>query len=190
MTKHVFRPNPFDGSNARVYLGRVLVVGKWSVAVFARNEVESIESCLKAIGVACGDADSHVTVIVNGSKDGTDKVAFRYGQLCRTPTSIFVIPFGDKANAWNEFVYNLRPTAHIYFFVDAYAIVETRAFQLLASALRNNTAANAATGVPSVGRSAAALAARMHAVGGLHGSLYVLPLRFVERICEISIIYL
>jgi glycosyltransferase involved in cell wall biosynthesis len=156
----------------------------WSVVVFAKNEKGSIESCLSAIETACSGSDSHVTVVLNGSKDGTDEAVFRYSRLCRIPINIFEIPFGDKANAWNKFIYDLRPSAHVYFFVDAYAIVGMRAFQLLAFALQKHTAANAATGVPSSGRSAAALAAEMHATGGLHGSLHALRFRFVERICE------
>jgi hypothetical protein len=160
-------------------------VVKWSVTVFAKDEIGSIELCLSAIDAACGDTDSHVTVVINGSRDDTYKSVLRYRQLCSSrPLSIFMIPFGDKANAWNKFIYDLRPRAHTYFFVDAYAVVEEHAFQLLASALSNNILANAATGVPSAGRCAAAVAARMHAMGGLHGALHALPLQFVDRICE------
>jgi hypothetical protein len=97
--------------------------------------------------------------------------------------SVFEIAFGDKANAWNHFIHRFRPPASVYFFVDAYAVVQPFAFDQLSKAIASSNGVNAATALPTTGRSAASLSRRIRETHGLHGSLHALRRDFVDRIC-------
>lgn len=154
----------------------------WSIAVFARNEAASLPGCLQAIEEAARGVTAHLTVILNGTTDESHDVLRREMGRLAPLASGYVIPFADKANAWNQFVYALRPRAWVYFFIDAYARVDAAALRELADSLEADNHANAAAAVPSTGRSAAALRAAMIAEGGLHGSLFALRRSFLDRL--------
>jgi hypothetical protein len=98
--------------------------------------------------------------------------------------NVVEIAFGDKANAWNQFTYSWRPDAYIYFFVDAYIAAHPKALASMAAVLQKKQNLNAATGVPTQGRSANMIADLMSKTGGLHGSLHALPCHFVQRIVK------
>lgn len=156
----------------------------WSVAVFARNEEQSISKCLKELDKACVPARSICTVIVNGSTDRTRDLSVYYSHNSRMVVKVFEIRYGDKSNAWNEFVYRVRPEAQVYLFVDAYVWVNSESLSRLAAAFELSRPLNAATGVPTRGRSAVKIADAMLRFGGLHGSLHALPRHFVSRIVD------
>jgi len=119
---------------------------------------------------------------VNGSGQSfvheAHRLKSRYGGILR----VFEIRFGDKSHAWNQYVYGVNASHAFHAFVDAYVRVKPNAIPLLVESLKRNARAVAATGVPSVGRQASALAAQMNLRGGLHGSLHVLRGSFIDRI--------
>ncbi|MCB1972160.1 MAG: glycosyltransferase family 2 protein [Geminicoccaceae bacterium] len=157
-------------------------MARWSVSVFAKNEEDSVSSCLAAVDAALAGSPSVVTVIVNGSTDRTFERVCRYRDGRRPDMRAFRSSLASKANAWNSFVHDLKPEADLYFFVDAYARVEPDAFRRLAAALERHPQAHAATSVPTTGRSASLVAGNSIEHGGLHGTLHVLRREFVDGI--------
>src|SRR2546423_1611216 len=101
---------------------------KWSVSVYARNESARLENCLEAVARAARGASTHVAVILNGTRDGSAATCSATARRLGLPVEIYSIVLGDKANAFNQFIYSIRPVADTYFFVDGYACVSSRAF--------------------------------------------------------------
>ena len=157
---------------------------RWSVTVFAKNEEASIARCLDAISAAEAPSDRHLSIVVNGSTDNTIDRILAWKSKTSTQLDLFQSPIASKANAWNGFIYDQRPKADIYFFVDAYAFVETGAFRALAEALDQNPKAHAASSIPTTGRSAAKVAKNFIQYGAVHGTLHALRASFIERIVE------
>jgi hypothetical protein len=154
----------------------------WSIAVFGRNEAGSIGDCLRAIARAGQGHAPHVTVLLNGTTDGSQALAGEALRAEGLAGCVYDIPHGDKAHAVNLFLHELRPRAGTYFCVDAYARVRPDALRLLAASLERQPKALAAAAVPSTGRSAPALRRMMQEHSGLHGSLFALRGDFVDRL--------
>ncbi len=159
----------------------------WSVAIFGRNEAASIGACIAALALAAEGRSLHLTILLNGTTDGSHREASLALRRCGLPGSIHAIAEADKANAVNQFIRKLRPEAETYFFVDAYARVAPDALRHLAQALLDHPGAQAAAAVPSTGRSAARLRAAMIRHPGLHGSLFALRGGFVARIAALGL---
>jgi len=161
-----------------------------SVAIFARDEAERIGPCLQALAAAHAHAPAwpeglpgvHVTVLLNGSRDDSERRAAAALIKTGLPGRIYVIGHGDKANAINQFLHRLRPPAETYIFIDGYAAVCADALGLLSRCLAAQPMAHAAAAVPSTGRSAATVRRNMLAHPGLNGSLFALRGCFVERL--------
>ncbi|MBP0496110.1 glycosyltransferase [Pararoseomonas indoligenes] len=160
---------------------------EWSAAVFGRNEAPFIPGCIRALARAGAGRDLHVTVLLNGTTDGSAAAASAALREAGLRGRVFAISQADKANAFNQFVHALRPRAETGFFVDAYAEVAPDALYRLAAGLRAHPAAQAAAAVPSTGRSADALRRRMRVEPGLHGSLFALRGGFLDRIAAAGV---
>jgi hypothetical protein len=154
----------------------------WSIAVFGRNEAASIGDCLRAIARAGQGHAPHVTVLLNGTTDGSTALAAQAMRAEGLGGCVYDIPHGDKSHAMNLFLHELRPPAETYFCVDAYARVRPDALRHLAARLAAQPRALAAAAVPSTGRSAPALRRMMLEQSGLHGSLFALRAGFVDRL--------
>jgi hypothetical protein len=126
----------------------------WSIAIFARNEQARIKECLIALADACVGVRVHVTLLVNGTTDRTCETAKTVLPALGMDFVIYEIEAACKSHAINLFVHELRPPASLYFFVDAATFVERGALRALATALRDNPAMLAASGLPRNGRSA------------------------------------
>ena len=159
----------------------------WSAAIFGRNEAATIGACIHALAPAARGRTLHITLLLNGTTDGSHLEASSALRRSGLPGRIYVIAEGDKANAINHFIQHLRPPAETYFFVDAYAVVAADALRLLADALSDAPQAQAAAAVPRTGFSAARLRREMILNPGLHGSLFALRGEFVERIAELGL---
>lgn len=154
----------------------------WSVVVIARNEADRLESCLDHIVNELRDRSACVTVILNGTRDRSAEIAQRFVAGVTIPSQAFDIPFADKSNAWNQYVYGIAPEASMHTFVDGYAYAAPGSLDALATALAADPNAHAATGMPSGTPGAAAQHEGMLRDGGLHGSLHALRDDFLQRI--------
>ena len=85
----------------------------WSIAIFAHNEEANIIACLDAVLNQTGSENSRIFVLVNGSRDGTEKIVCEYAQSHANVLPV-KIALADKANAWNEYIHNSpHPHPHI-----------------------------------------------------------------------------
>ena len=152
-------------------------VPEWSVAIFSSREsagtlVKSVRAVLSAI-----ERDAFVDIIVNGNEPLAQEIAgfvdgFKPDMAGRLLLRLWFIAEGDKAHAWNQYLYGIWPGARLTYFVDGYVRVHRHAFTRIATALAEDSHAMAATGVPTQGRTSAKLRADMQRSNGIHGNLY------------------
>lgn len=157
---------------------------EWQVAVFCHNERGRIAACLTSISAAIGSRRALITVIINGSTDGSEAVARAASAEIGVPVQIFSIPHADKSNAINCFLLDrrLRANADMYYFVDGYVTIARGAFRAMAARLAERPGAMAATGIAANGRTETRSRQATVEVGGMmHGQLYALRPDFIER---------
>ncbi len=154
----------------------------WSVVVIARNEAARIALCIERVAREMQGRQARLTVILNGSTDGSVEILRQVVPRLEVPARALHIGFGDKSNAWNQYIFALAPEAETHLFVDGYAHVAPGAFAALALALERTPHAHAASGLPSGTPSAAQQSADMARHGGMHGSLHALRGGFVARV--------
>jgi glycosyltransferase involved in cell wall biosynthesis len=155
----------------------------WNVAVFCRNERWSIARCIESIADATHARRTLITLIVNGSSDDSATLALEAAARRGIPIAVYVIEYGDKANAINQFFYALREPAHNYFFIDAYVKVGPNALAAMESCLMMRPDAVAATGVAVNGRTMTRSTGPTLTEGHrLHGQLHALRPEFIDRL--------
>jgi glycosyltransferase involved in cell wall biosynthesis len=155
----------------------------WNVAVFCRNERWSIAQCIESIADATRERRTLITLIVNGSNDDSATLALEAAARRGIPIAVYVIKYGDKANAINQFFYTLREPARNYFFIDAYVKVGPNALAAMESCLMKRPDAVAATGVAVNGRTMTRSTGPTLTEGHrLHGQLHALRPEFIDRL--------
>ena len=154
-----------------------------SIVVIARNEAARLDGCVASILDDLPTAAAAVTVLLNDCRDASAAIIRRLAGVARVPLRGYGIAFADKSNAWNQYLHGPAGLdAGLHVFVDGYAHVRPGSLKALADALAGRPGLNAATGVPSEGRSAAQQRETLVRSGGLHGSLHALPDAFVGRL--------
>ncbi len=151
----------------------------WAVALISsRESPATLQASVQAV-LDAAQAPTHVDVLVNGNLELAAAMVQQLPQL-KPPNGISVqlrlwqIALGDKANAINTYLHDIWPEADTTYFVDGYVRPHTNAMAHLHRALAASPQHLAASAVPSMGRSAEALAQRMAQVGGLHGNLHAI----------------
>lgn len=155
-----------------------------SAVVISRNDGAHLARCLTSLlqDMASLSGTNTITVVLNGCRDGSLSLAQRIAATAPLPVHVHSLPLGDKANAINEYIHRFAPVAAMHVFVDGYAAVAPGSLAALRAALQSDPKFNAATGLPTQGRSAAAAREQLARLGGLHGSLHALRGGFVERL--------
>jgi len=149
---------------------------KWSVAIFSSRESETtLLSSIDAAASAARGVNAVIDVIVNGNPAlaaATVRHIAMNGNLADNPVTLRVwsIEIPDKSNALNRYIHEIWPESEIAFFIDGYARVLPDALANIANGLANAREALAASGVATMGRSAAALRKR----GEPHGNLFAI----------------
>lgn len=152
-------------------------VPTWSIAIFAcRETLATLTRCVQAAKNAVGSHDATIDVLINGNNSLAEEatVAAAEWQAAQCQVRIWKIEQGDKAHAWNEYLYKIWTPGTIAFFLDAYAEAQPQALAKLAAVFDSPSCALAATAVPSEGRSAAWQRDKMLREGGLQGNLHAL----------------
>jgi glycosyltransferase involved in cell wall biosynthesis len=157
----------------------------WNVAVFCRNERWSIARCIESIAEASRDRRTLITLIVNGSTDDSAALALDAARRRGVAIAVHSIAYGDKANAINQFFYELREAARYYFFIDAYVKIGPNALAAMERCLASRPEVIAATGIAMNGRTM-----RRHTQptlnhgARLHGQMHALRPDFIARLTE------
>jgi len=153
---------------------------EWGVAIIAAREtLPTLCATLQATMSAASPLTT-IDVIVNGNPNLADETA----HFCATDRwiaaaagpfiRVWEIGVGDKANAWNQYIKHIWPRTQLTFFIDGYARPLPESFSKLAETMASDANLLAATGVPTIGRTAASLRREMLDNGGLHGNLFAL----------------
>lgn len=153
----------------------------WSVAVFAHNEARTITSCLDAILAQRPERPFPVFVLINGSRDATERKVRAFARLQPQVLPV-LMPLGDKANAWNEYVHTHAPDASIHFFVDGDTTPLPYAFTTLARTMQERPEAVAVGALPASGRDRIGWSRRMQVFGRLAGCLYALRGSYLDAL--------
>jgi glycosyltransferase involved in cell wall biosynthesis len=152
------------------------------VAIFAHNEERSIRSAIESVFAAFAGQQEFrpvVYVLENGSKDGTAAAA-REVAAGRSDIHVVEIPFGDKADTWNRYVFELAPEAEAHIFMDGDVCMGSGAGPELLRVLASSPDALAAVALPKGGRHARQYAAIIRANPSIWGNLYALKKQAVE----------
>lgn len=153
----------------------------WNVAVYGVNEGERLRGCLDSIAASLAGQRSLITVILNGSRDDSLKIALdaaRAGQ----PVEVFQIAAADKSNAINQFNHALRSPARAYAGVDGYAYVGLKSFAAMRHKLDTDPHAMAVAAIATTGRTMRHTATAALRTGGqLGGQLHALRPDFLDR---------
>jgi glycosyltransferase involved in cell wall biosynthesis len=149
--------------------------------VFAHDEAESIVACLDSIYRGEPPRPFEIHVLANGCSDATEALVATHARE-RPEISLHVIALGDKSNAWNTYVHDVRVRAPVHCFVDGDVRVARGALGALAGALAARPGVNGAAALPEGGRHAEAFARDIIAEHALPGNLYALSGNFVDRI--------
>lgn len=149
------------------------------IAVFAHNEAKKILACLESVkkNIAVGD---QCVVLNNGSTDTTHALVTAFAQrhdFCR----LIDIEIGDKSNAWNVFIHQIRMQADVFCFLDGDCEMLPDSLNALEACMVRFPSANAIAAIPA-DHTGHLFREAMLLEGGLAGNLYALPSRFVERI--------
>ncbi|MFP4648901.1 MAG: hypothetical protein ACLFMS_06860 [Halorhodospira sp.] len=158
----------------------------WAVTIFAGSEGDRIEGCLRSLDAGLRHRAPHWTVVVNGARDDTaDRARRVVSALGWSKAEVAEIPWGDKANAWNQYVYGLRRPALWHLFVDGYLTLAPAGLEQMALRLEATTALRAATGVPA-GENSGSRHMRhfVRTHGGILGGLHALRGDFLDEIVE------
>jgi hypothetical protein len=167
-----------------------IFMARYEIAAAVISSRESPETLWRTLRRTVDEIEASsgiVDVIVNGKRELADclirlmKQDSRLGSH-RVVARCWFLACGDKAHAWNTYVHELWPDAATTVILDGYVEVARGAFKGIASALDEKAGTLAATGVPSVGRSARRLGEEMKADGGIHGNLFGLSKEAVVRI--------
>lgn len=161
----------------------------WAITVFASREGPQLETCLDALDSALAGWPSVAAhVVVNGGSEATAAHARAALERWRHPAAVVEIPFGDKANAWNQYIYGLRPGARWHLFVDGYVAPDVSGLDKLRTRFEAADAL-AATGVPSgEHRGAVQMREFVQSHGGILGGLHAIRGEWLDRLVRRGIL--
>lgn len=150
----------------------------WALAVFAARETPADLFMTIEAAMASGARSERtvIDVLVNGNPELAAATAAYARSLPPTSAAgpllrIWSIALGDKSHAWNQYLHEIWPGSALAFFIDGYVRLRPDALERLArSVLAAAPQALGGSGVPSVGRAAAAIRKAMTTEGGIHGN--------------------
>ncbi len=156
-----------------------------AVAVLAHNEERRIACCLESLPLGRDDVAIHV--VVNGSTDGTARIA---REIAARAGNVVVHDYkeGGKSRSWNRFVFDTLPSFHdVHVFVDGDAELTPGSVDALARCLARNQGANAASGLPCNGRRVDFYRAEVERTHGMFGDLYALRGSFLAAMKQAGV---
>jgi hypothetical protein len=174
--------NTLNTSNSSEDLSLSLIGDRrWSIVLFSSRE--SSDTLSKSIEAALGasrNAPTVLDVVVNGNRSAADGIAQLLDSLTAGDQGeaklvrTWYLDVADKAHAWNTYVHAIWPGSDVAFFLDGYVRVRPDSLSLLAEGLQTSPRMLAASGVPTVGRTATRVKNDMLREGAIHGNMYAL----------------
>ena len=144
-----------------------------SICIFARNEERHLHRTIGALDAAARGVNYRAHILVNGCTDRTIEVANMLAALDKR-ISVMEMPVGDKAHAWNDYVFRIAPIAKAHIFLDGDITPSAGSISSLTHTLAARPKAFGAAALPASGRSQRKWARQLLADRGLSGNLYAL----------------
>ncbi|WP_371192496.1 glycosyltransferase family A protein [Glaciecola sp. SC05] len=126
----------------------------YNIIMFAYNESDNLKHSLTNVFNNIDNRVQHVYLLANGCTDNTVMVAnaikekLKFEQL-----KVIEIKLGDKCNAWNHYVHEIKAEAECHFFIDADVIFSEKCFPILYDEMMNaDPKPNIVAGYPLSGR--------------------------------------
>jgi len=161
---------------------------KIDICVVAHNEqervIESLVHIKNAINVTQDKVKVMVAIITNGCTDYTVQQCLYFCES-NIEFSVYNLDLGDKANAWNYFVYQVqeKDTKTITLFVDGDCFISPNAINSMLDTYNTNSQVNAIAGYPAtVGGDNLFIKQRMLTEGDFAGNFYALSPSFLNRL--------
>lgn len=151
----------------------------WNVAVYGVNEAARLRGCLDSVAAALSGSRALITVMLNGSRDGSLEIA-RAAARAGQPVEVFQISAADKSNAINQFNYALRSPARAYAGVDGYTFVGLKSFEAMRLRLDTDPHAMAVAAIATTGRTMQHTSAALQTGGRLSGGMYAMRPDFLD----------
>jgi len=156
------------------------------ICVVAHNEQERIIESLVHIqnAIQVTQATVKVAIIANGCSDYTVKQC-EYFCTSNTAFTVYDIELGDKANAWNYFVYQVQGNHDeiLTIFIDGDCFISSGSLNAMLKAYDENPKVNAIAGYPAtVGGDNLVIKKRMLTKGDFAGNFYALTPAFLTKI--------
>ncbi|MGF1723887.1 glycosyltransferase [Photobacterium nomapromontoriensis] len=154
------------------------------ICIFAYNLAPTIEKTITNLVESCAEYTPDIYVMINGCRDNTlsnvSKLAGKHPNI--HPINI---ELGDKANAWNTFIYQYFYPSSLAIFVDGDLCFENNAIKNLIDYYLNNPQFSAVSSFPYLqGRSSRQWRHDLLSKHQFTGNLYLLSPRFIHKIIE------
>jgi hypothetical protein len=158
----------------------------WSVAIISSREILDVLTSTIQATLEATATSGIIDVVINGNPQLVTHLIARITasgvfKHYLTPLRIWSILIGDKPHAWNQYLNHVWPETKTAFFIDGYVRVKKNALELIHTGLMNHSNYFAATGVPTVGRTATKVRTEMLTIGGLHGNLCAFPCHVMQK---------
>lgn len=163
----------------------------WAIVIFAARESPDLLLLTLKAALAASRNTAHVDILVNGNPELATAIAGLSGTSLRPDMAplvrVWSLAQGDKANTWNSYLHHIWQGESISFFIDGYVRLNPDAIELLGNAVEAQPTVLGGTGVPSMGRTAAAMRAHMAEHGGFHGNLCCIKGEVIRQIRQRNI---
>lgn len=145
----------------------------WAIAVTAaREQPRELQATIASV-LDASHQPVLVDVMVNGNRTLAEDTARFAATMPESPNHqvrVWWLELGDKAHALNQYIHHVWTSRQLLFLTDGYVRLNSDALQLLGDAMQEAPHALGGSGVPTVGRSAAAIRQHLVEDGGLHGN--------------------
>jgi len=154
--------------------------------MFAYNEADNLSLSLTNMHNNIDKRVQTVYLLANGCTDNTVEVAHQLKEkLSFSQLEIVEIAIGDKCNAWNHYVHEIRAEADCHFFVDADVLFSDNCFPILYDELINaEPTPNIVAGYPLSGRNLEFYKMLVEERACFFGNLYGASQSYIEMVRE------
>jgi len=160
------------------------MISRVGICIFLAREPLKIALRTLHYALAAAPANTTIDLVVNGNSELSAALAqyARQDDNGDARVRVWSIGLGDKANAWNRYLYEIWSGESVAFFMDGYVMPQSDAIALLADRVMADGYVLGGSGVPSSGRRASSGSTQSPRAGGFQGNLCCIKGTAIEEI--------
>ena len=158
-----------------------------SVMVFAHNNESTIQACLESIVTGGINQDENIYVVINGSGDKTEELVLDLSKKHENIKPI-ILEFGDRANAWNYYIYEIANPDYHHVFIDGDITISKNSLKIVKDVVSNNPSPLAFSTLPQNGRLQKYWTNYILSKHAMFGNFYCLPSKTIKHIQDIPLL--